>query len=142
MPSIYENERRQKRCQGQPHMKHGIDTNLTSPAQGQKTPPKLLPRSKQQIFVGYDDGSKSIKYYNPDTRKVLTSRNYKFLTYLPNQLGTPEPIQVNLSPAVPCEGEHDQLQPTLQPGSQCIQSKRQREESQTEDDDYQNARKL
>src|SRR6266511_1050337 len=76
MPSIYENEHRQKRCQGQPHMKHGTDTNLTSPAQGQKTPPKLLPRSKQQIFVGYNDGSKSIKYYNPETQKVLTSRNY------------------------------------------------------------------
>ena len=41
--------------------------------QGQKTPPKLLPQSKQQIFVGYDDGSKSIKYYNLETRKVLTS---------------------------------------------------------------------
>jgi hypothetical protein len=44
--------------------------------QGQKERLKLLPRSKQQIFVGYDDGSKSIKYYNPETRKVLTSRNY------------------------------------------------------------------
>jgi len=60
--------------------------------QGQKTPPKLLPRSKQQIFVGYDDRSKSIKYYNLDTRKVLTSRNYKFLTYLPDQSGMPEPM--------------------------------------------------
>ncbi len=30
MPPIYENERQQKRCQGQLHMKHGTDTNLTS----------------------------------------------------------------------------------------------------------------
>ncbi len=32
MPSIYENECQHKHCQGQPHMKHGTDTNLMSPA--------------------------------------------------------------------------------------------------------------
>ena len=48
--------------------------------QGSQKPAKLLPKSKQQIFVGFDDGSKSIKYYNPETRRVLTSRNYRFLT--------------------------------------------------------------
>ena len=29
--------------------------------------------------MGFDDGSKSVKYYNPKTRKILTSRNYCFL---------------------------------------------------------------
>ena len=43
---------------------------------------------------------------------------------------------------MPREGEHGQLQPTLQPGSQCTQPKRQREESQIESDENQNARKL
>jgi hypothetical protein len=102
--------------------------------QGSQKQPKLLPKSKQQIFVGYDDGSKSIKYYNPETRRVLTSRNYQFLTNLPRQPGTPESIVVELPPAVPREGEHDGGQPnstTLQPESQP--SKRKREEGpQTE----------
>jgi len=40
--------------------------------QGQHKPPKLLPRSKQQIFVGYNDGSKAVIYYNPETRRILT----------------------------------------------------------------------
>jgi hypothetical protein len=41
--------------------------------QGQKEQPKMLPKSKQHIFVGFDDGSKSVKYYNAKTCKVLTS---------------------------------------------------------------------
>ena len=66
--------------------------------QGQNRPSKLMPRSKQQIFVGFDDGSKTIKYFNPETRRVLTSRNYKFLTNLPEKSGTPEPIHIDLPP--------------------------------------------
>ena len=106
--------------------------------QGQNKRPKLLPKSKQQIFFGFNDESKSVKYYNPETRKVLTSRNYQFLTNLPKELGTPEPIQVDLPPAVPREGKHDDGYPnpnTLQSGSQCI--KRQREEPQTESEEPQ-----
>ena len=41
--------------------------------QGQKEQRKMLPKSKRRIYVGYDDGSKSVKYYNAETRKVLTS---------------------------------------------------------------------
>jgi len=103
--------------------------------------PKLLPQSKQQIFVGYDDGSKSIKYYNPETRKVLTSRNYQFLSNLPSQPGTPEPIQVELPSTVPHEGEHDNGDnnlSTLQSGSQHNQTKREREDPQTESEDTKN----
>lgn len=59
--------------------------------QGSQKQPKLLPKSKQQIFVG--------------------SRNYQFLTNLPRQPGTPESIVVELPPAVPREGEHDGGQP-------------------------------
>jgi hypothetical protein len=80
--------------------------------QGLQRPPKLLPKSKQQIFVSFEDGSKSIKYYNPDTRWVLTSWNYQFLTNLPSQPGMPEPIQVELPPAVLHEGEHDSGNPS------------------------------
>ena len=41
--------------------------------QGQKEQRKMLPKSKRRIYVGYDDGSNSVKYYNAETRKVLTS---------------------------------------------------------------------
>jgi hypothetical protein len=87
------------------------------------------------------DGSELIKYFNPETRKVLTSRNYKFLTNLPNQsrtLDSVDTIAVELSPAVLCEGEHDNgnnKMTTLQSGSQRNEQKRQREESRTENED-------
>src|SRR6202040_3216073 len=29
----------------------------------------MLPKSKRRIYVGYDDGSNSVKYYNAETRK-------------------------------------------------------------------------
>ena len=96
--------------------------------QEQKRRPKLLPRSKQQIFVGYDDGSKSVKYYNPETRKVLTSRNFKFLTHLPPAVEDPEIIQID--PVIPREGE---------PGIDTLNApenehKRQRDSSESQED--------
>lgn len=59
-------------------------------------------KSRRQIFVGYDDGSKSIRYYNPETRKILTSRNFRFLS-LTNEETPSEPIAI--LPDVPLEGE-------------------------------------
>jgi len=49
---------------------------------GHKYEPKLW----QKIFIGFDNGLKSVKYYNAETQKILTSRNYHFLTLsdLPN----------------------------------------------------------
>jgi hypothetical protein len=87
--------------------------------QGQKEPPKLQPRSKQMLFMGYEEGSKSVFYYNPETRHVLTSRNFKFLSNLPAHPSPPEPIYLP-SPACTREGESgdgskdtlDTLQPT------------------------------
>ncbi len=52
--------------------------------------------------MGYDNDSKSIKYYNAETRKVLTSRNFHFLS-LTNDNTPPEPIEV--LPDAPLEGE-------------------------------------
>jgi len=105
--------------------------------QGKKEPLKLMPWSKQQIFVSYADGSKSVKYYNPETRKVLILQNYHFLTNLPTELGTPDsPIHVDLLPAVLHEGDqHDghQKLTTLQLGIQR-NLKRQHEEPRTEDE--------
>ena len=113
--------------------------------QPQKTRPKLAPRSKQQIFVGYDDGSKSIRYFNPETRKILTSRNFKFLTNLPAKTSTPEPIQIDQDhpPTMPCEGENGSNRTdTLQAESQHNSNKRKREEPQIEAEIVSSQRKL
>jgi Reverse transcriptase (RNA-dependent DNA polymerase) len=70
--------------------------------QGQKETRKMLPKSKRQAYVGFDDGSKAVKYYNAETRKVLISRNFKHLT--PSQRNkTPEPIII--TPNARPEGE-------------------------------------
>ena len=59
-------------------------------------------KSRQRIFVGYDDGSKSVKYYNAEMRKFLTSRNIRFLA-LTDTKTTLEPMV--LLPDALCEGE-------------------------------------
>ena len=69
--------------------------------QGQKQLRKMLPKSQRRIYVGFEDGSKSVKYYNADTRKILTSRNYNFLT---TTNSTP-PEEIRVAPDLPHEGE-------------------------------------
>jgi transposase InsO family protein len=70
--------------------------------QGQMKDRKMLPKSKQQVYVGFDDGSKAVKYYNPETRKVLTNRNFRHIT--PPEVPEP-PEDVVLAPDVRPEGE-------------------------------------
>ena len=64
----------------------------------------MLPKYKQQHYIGYEDGSKSIKYYNADTKIVLTSRNFHFMNNIdqqtPSKYIIPDP-----SPALQHEGE-------------------------------------
>jgi len=50
---------------------------------GQNIAWKILPKSKWHAYVGYNDANKSVLYYNAETRKILTSRNYVFLTARP-----------------------------------------------------------
>ena len=69
--------------------------------QGQKEPPKMLPKSKRRAYIGYD-GSKSVVYYDAETRRILKSRNYRFLT-LPKIDSPSEGIEV--APNLPREGE-------------------------------------
>jgi len=69
--------------------------------QGQSKLPKMEPRSKRRALVGYDDGLRSVLYYNADTCKVLTSRNFQFLD--PSH-ATPEHILIMLDDVVH-EGE-------------------------------------
>jgi hypothetical protein len=70
--------------------------------QGQHKERKMKPKSKQQAYVGYDDGSKSVQYYNAETCKILTFQNYHFLT-LPEKESPPEEIEV--APNTPHEEE-------------------------------------
>ena len=70
--------------------------------QGQKEQRKMLPKSKQCAYVSYDNGSKSVKYYNAKTCKVLISQNYHFVS-LPEKDTLPEEIMV--TPDMLHEGE-------------------------------------
>ena len=112
--------------------------------QGHKEAPKLQPRSKRYLFVGYDDGSKSVRYYNPETRKVLTSRNFRFLDNLPPSPSPPELILIDS--VVPREEEYARggdsvtqqpgfVRPANEPGNMQPESKQIREGPENEDDE-------
>jgi len=58
--------------------------------QGQNIQRKMLPKSQRRAYVGHDDGSNSVKYYNAATRSILTLRNYCFIT--PSSPTEPEDI--------------------------------------------------
>lgn len=70
--------------------------------QGQKETQKMLPKGTQQTYVRYEDGPKAIKYYNPESRKILTLRKYCFLSL--SEENTP-PEGVVVAPNVPHVGE-------------------------------------
>jgi hypothetical protein len=76
--------------------------------QGQKEPQKMQPKSKCQVYVGYDDGARAVKYYNAETCNVLTSRNFRNITP-PEQPSPPELIEV--TPDMPREGESTSTTP-------------------------------
>jgi hypothetical protein len=70
--------------------------------QGQAIQRKILPKSKRRAYVGYEEGPQAVQYYNAETRKVLTSRNYQFLS---PPKGTPSPEAIVVAPDAQCEGE-------------------------------------
>ena len=47
--------------------------------QGKYVQQKILPKSKQRIFISYHDSSHSVHYYNAETKTILTSCNFQFL---------------------------------------------------------------
>jgi transposase InsO family protein len=103
--------------------------------QGQKVPRKMLPKSKHRAFIGFKDGPKAIRYYNTETRKILTSRNYCFLS--PQMCSPPEETVV--TPDVLCKGESrgSALPPSDQTesrGKESVGSKR----KQPEEEEYEN----
>ena len=75
---------------------------------------KMLPKSHHCAYVGYDEGSKSVKYYNTEMRSILTSRNYKFL--IPSNSSPPTVLLIDPGPESPqFEGEHKGTSRTEQP---------------------------
>jgi len=69
--------------------------------QGQRIQRKMLLKSQQQAYVGYNEGSKSVNHYNTATKNILTSRNFCFLS--PVESSPPEEIAIE--PDTPLEGE-------------------------------------
>jgi len=70
--------------------------------QGQKVQRKMLPKSQRRAYIGYNEGSKSIRYYNASMRNILTLRNYRFLSK-----AEPSPLEeIALEPSAPLEGEN------------------------------------
>ena len=56
---------------------------------------KMLPKTTQYYYVGNEDNSQSIIYYNKETQKLNISRNFYFLK---------DPLENVLNDRV-CEGE-------------------------------------
>src|SRR5258708_15775785 len=80
----------------------GTDVWILSEGESNKTQPK----SVKMILVGFEDGSKAVRYYNPKTRRVNVSRNYTFMD--PPSIQPPEYVQIPLPNAsnLPLEGEY------------------------------------
>ena len=95
--------------------------------QGPNVHRKMLPKSERRAYVGYDEGSKAIKYYNAATRNILTSRNFKFL----DRDTLPPPDEIEIDPpsqgeSSPSEGEREGADTRSE---QSISRKRARESS-------------
>ena len=62
-----------------PHVSHlrefGCDVWVLDETKGLS---KLKPRSKKMVFVGFNEGSKSVQYYDPQNRNIKSSRNVAF----------------------------------------------------------------
>jgi hypothetical protein len=65
---------------------------------------KLELKSRQRLFVGFDDGTKVVKYYSPESQKILISRNYHFLTLPDTPLAVTKGIEIHM-PDMQHEGE-------------------------------------
>jgi Integrase core domain len=105
--------------------------------QGQKEQRKMLPKSKHQAYVGFNDSARAVKYYNAETRKVLTSRNFGNITP-PDNPTPPEPIE--LTPNMPHEGETGGSMPPMgvtgsDDRTHNLEPKRKRKRNEIEEDD-------
>jgi len=83
-------------------------------SQGQHVIRKMLPKSQCQAYVGHDDGSKAIKYYNTATRNILTLQNFRFL--VPSTSSPSEELAIDLGmDNPPHEGEAERDTQSINP---------------------------
>ncbi len=125
-----------------PNLSHlrefGTDVYILDEGNSAKTEPK----ANKMSFVGFEDGSKAIRYYDARTRKVLVSHNFTFPQPSPPEstetVSVPIPpppsisshelqiegekLNTNLSP--PENPEPTSTTPTVQPASSTIVSSR------------------
>ena len=101
--SVPDSTPHKKWCNDKPDVTHlrEFSTPVWVKSQGQHIWCKMLPKSQRKSYVSYNDGSKSVKFYNVFTCKVINSRNYKFLSPLDE---TP-PEEVEITPDPMHEGE-------------------------------------
>src|SRR6266850_47187 len=97
--------------------------------QGQKIQRKMLPKSAHHAYVRHEDGSGAIKYYNAQSRKILSSHNFHLITKrLHQELTNPKPIIILLdaeaTTTAACEGGSGECT--------CNNGKRKAESSQNE----------
>jgi hypothetical protein len=55
----------------------------------------MLQKSLRRAYVGFNEGSKSIKYYNATMRTILTLRNFCFLSSA--EPSPPEELGIDLN---------------------------------------------
>jgi len=70
---------------------------------------KLHPRSKKMVFVGFNEGSKIVRYYDPQHRNIKTSRNVAF-----NKNEEPKEVNILGLPSERGRGTHLHLRKPLQ----------------------------
>jgi hypothetical protein len=80
--------------------------------QGAHTGHKLEPKSWQRLFIGFDDGIKVVKYYTPESWKILISQNYHFLTLPDTPLAVTKGVEIHV-PNMQHKGEAMESTPQL-----------------------------
>ena len=65
----------------------------------------MEPHAHQNLSIGFDDTSKSVKYYKSDTWRILISRNFCFLTLMNEELPNDDLIapEIDLPPNILCD---------------------------------------
>jgi hypothetical protein len=72
--------------------------------QGAHVGHKLEPKSWQRLFIGFNNGTKVVKYYSLESWKILISRNYCFLTLPDTPLAVTKGIEIH-TPNMQHKGE-------------------------------------
>jgi hypothetical protein len=56
------------------------------------TDAKLDPRAKKAVFMGFSEGVKAVRLWNPESKKVIVSRDVAFDESVMLKLSTPENV--------------------------------------------------